>query len=251
MEKGFRIKLFKGRGAAALLLLVTASCLEAAGPGAEARKGGSAYEKKDWPGAVEYYSRALEKAPADKRLNFNIGNAYYRQEDYGKAEEFFSQAAASPKVAARAHYNRGNSFFKNGDMAGAIAGYRKAITLNPDDENAKFNLQLALAKALEQKKNNSCSKPADGDKKEDKKNQKKKQGGQDKKEDKPGGEKDSQEKEKQKEQEKKQAEARERSRQILEMIKEKEKAAARDPEATKQAVMKQGKPPPQARLEDW
>ena len=256
MEKGFRFRApdfrsfklprFKS-GAAALLLLAAAADLQAAGPGADARKGSSAYKKKDWPAAVEYYSRAMQKAPADKRLNFNVGDAYYRLEDYGKAGEFFDQAAASPKVAARAHYNRGNALFKSGDAAGAVAAYRKALSFDPKDENAKFNLQ----KALEQKKKNSCPNP-DEKKNEDKKEQeKKKQGGQDKKEEKQGGDKESQEKEKQKEQEKKKAEARERSRQILEMMKEKEKAAARDPEAMKQAALKQGKPQPQDRLEDW
>ena len=258
MEKGFRFKppdfrklasrlpRFKS-GAAALLFLAAASALQAAGPGPEARKGGSAYKKKDWQAAVEYYSRALQKAPADKRLNFNIGDAYYRQEDYAKAGESFEQAAASPKVAARAHFNRGNALYKSGDLAGAIAGYRKALAFDPKDENAKFNLQ----KALEQQKKNSCPNP-DEKKKDDKKDQdKKKQGDQDKKEDKQGGDKDNQEKEKQKEQERKKAEAKERSRQILEMMKEKEKAAARDPEALKQAAMQKGKPPPQDRLEDW
>ena len=257
MEKGFRFKRpdfksafrlprFKSGAAALLLLLAAAANLQAAGPGADARKGSSAYGKKDWPGAVEYYSRALEKAPGDKRLNFNIGNAYYRQEDYAKAGEFYDQAAASPKVAARAQYNHANALFKSGDLPGAIAGYRKALTIDPKDENAKFNLQ----KALEQKKKTGGK--CDKDKKEpDKKDQDKKQGDQDKKEDKPGGEKDSPEKEKQKEQEKKKAEARERNRQILEMMKEKEKAAARDPEAMRQASMKPGKPAPQNRLEDW
>jgi Ca-activated chloride channel family protein len=258
MEKGFRftppdfkklsarLPRFK-RGAAALLLLAASSSLQAAGPGADARKGASAYKKKDWQAAVEYYSRAMQKAPADKRLNFNIGDAYYKQEDYAKAGEFFDQAAASPKLAARAYYNRGNALFKSGDLAGAIAGYRKALSFDPKDENAKFNLQ----KALEQQKKNSCPNP-DDKKKDDKKDQdKKKQGDQDKKEDKSGGDKENQEKEKQKEQAKKKAEAKERSRQILEMMKEKEKAAARDPEAMKQAAMQKGKPPPQDRLEDW
>lgn len=256
MEKGFRFRTpdfrsfrlprFKS-GAAALLLLAAAADLRAAGPGADARKGSSAYEKKDWPAAVEYYSRAMQKAPADKRLDFNVGDAYYRLEDYGKAGEFFEQAAASPKVAAKAHYNRGNALFKSGDAAGAAAAYRKALAFDPKDENAKFNLQ----KALEQKKKNSCPNP-DEKKNDDKKEQdKKKQGGQDKKEEKQGGDKEDREKEKQKEQEKKKAEARERSRQILEMMKEKEKAAARDPEAMKQAALKQGKPNPPDRLEDW
>jgi len=259
MEKGFRFKRpefkwpafrlprFKG-GAAALLLLAAAANLQAAGPAADARKGASAYGKKDWPAAVEFYSRAMQKDPADKKLNFNIGDAYYRLEDYAKAKEAFEQAAASKKVAPRANFNRGNALLKSGDTAGAIAAYRKTLSLDPRDENAKYNLQ----KALEQKKKNSCPNPEEK-KNDDKKEQDKKKqgGGQEKKEEKPGGDKNDQEKEKQKEQEKKKEEARERSRQILEMMKEKEKADARNPEAIRQAAMKPGKPQPQDRLEDW
>ncbi len=252
MEKGFRFRFrlpsFRlprfWRGAAALLLLAGAANVKAASPGADARKGASAYNKKDWPGAVEFYSRALQKAPADKRLNFNIGDAYYRMEDYGKAGEFFDQAASSPKLGAKAMYNRSNALYKSGDLDGAIAGYRKTILMDPKDENAKFNLQ----KALEQKKKNSKQ---NSKKNDNKKDQDKKQGGQDKKDGKSGGDKDSPEKQKQKEQEKKKAQARERSSQILEMMKEKEKAAARDPEAIRQAAMQKGKPPPHDRLEDW
>ena len=255
MEKGFEFKrpslrlprFF--RGAAALLLLAGAA--QAASPGAEARKGNSAYGKKDYPKAVEHYSRAQAKAPKDRRLDFNIGNALYRAEEYDKAAEAYDKAAVSPKVAARASYNRGNAMFRKGDMAGAIAAYRQALDLAPGDKNAKFNLQ----KALEQKKKNSCEQPQDK-KDPDKKDQDKKPGGGegDKKEQEPKdgeSEQERQEKQKQQEQQKKKAEAQERSRQILEMMKEKEKAAARDPEAMKQAARQQGKPEPQSRLEDW
>ncbi|HCC49062.1 MAG TPA: hypothetical protein DEQ38_13245 [Elusimicrobia bacterium] len=259
MEKGFSFhrpslrlpRFFKGAGA---LLLLLAGAARAAGPAADARKGNAAYDGKDWPGAVEYFSRAQAKDPKDRRLDFNIGDAYYRSDEYDKAADAFDKAAASEKVAARAHYNRGNALFKKGDLAGAIAAYRKTLALKPGDENAKFNLQ----KALEQQQKNSCdNKDKKDDKKdEDKKEQDKKQGG-DQKDEKKDGEgdkekqKQEQERQKQQEQEKKKAEARERSRQILEMMKEKEKAAARDPEAMKQAARQQGKPEPQQRLEDW
>ncbi|MHB0995648.1 MAG: VWA domain-containing protein [Elusimicrobiales bacterium] len=246
MEKGFRLE-FRflrrpGAGAAlAAALLLSAGAASAAGPSAEARKGNSAYKKEDWPRAIEHYERAAAKAPADKRLNFNTGDAYYRLEDYAKAGEAFEQAAAAPEVAARAHYNRGNAFLKAGDPAGAIASYRKSLALDPDDENAKFNLQ----KALEQKKKNSCSGGGKEDKKDDKK--------QDKKDGKGGGEgkdkqRQDQQKQKEQEQQRKKNEAKEKSRQILEMMKEREKAAAKERQDARRAP---GNPRTENRLEDW
>jgi Ca-activated chloride channel family protein len=248
MEKGFSFgrpsfKLPRFFGAAALIF-ITAASAQAAGSASDARKGNSSYDDGDWEGAIGHYSRALARDPADKRLDFNIGDAYYRLEDYDKAKESFEQAAAAPKVAARAHYNLGNALFKKGDMSGAIEAYRRALEIKPQDENTRFNLQ----KALEQKQKNSCNKPDDKkdnkDKKDDKqdKDAEKKQGG-------DQGAKDK-EKQKQKEKEQKQAEARERSRQILEMMKEKEKADARDPENMRQAARKAGKADGN-RLEDW
>ncbi len=265
MEKGFKLRmnlpafLKKGGRLGGKAVLAAALALAAAGPARAgeadslAREGNSAYAKKDWPKAFEYYSRAQEKNPSDKRLDFNTGDAFYRMEEYAKAAEFFDQAAASPKIAGAAWYNRGNALFKSGDLAGAITRYRKALTLNPKDADANFNLQ----KALEQKKKEQSKSSKDKkDKDQEKKDQDKKQGGQDKKEDKGGGGQDKKDQDKQKEQEKqneqerKKAEAREKSRQILEMMKEKEKAAARGPEA--QPMMNQaGKPQPQQRLEDW
>jgi Ca-activated chloride channel family protein len=249
MEKGFSFNFSRPRflprffGAAALLIFAAAAA-QAAALGAEARKGNAAYDRGDWEGAIGHYSRGQAKAPGDKRLDFNIGSAYYRLEDYDKATESFDKASASPKVAARAHYNRGNALFKKGDLAGAIEAYRRTLDLKPGDENAKFNLQ----KALEQKQKNSCDKPEDKKENKDEKKDKdkdKKQGGGDKKD-----EKQEQEKQKQQEQEKKKAEARERSQQILEMMKEREKAAAQDPENLRQAARKAGKADGN-RLEDW
>ena len=260
MEKGFRFALrlpsarlfgkFGKFGAAALLLLLAGHAR--AGGAAEARRGNYAYRDSDWQRAIEHYNRALSAEPADKRLNFNAGDAYYRQEEYDKAAESFSQAAAAPKVAVKAEYNRGNALYRKGDLAGAIAAYRSALDKDPDNQDALFNLQ----KALEQKQKKSCPNPQDKKNDKDKKDQDKKDQGkkdQDKKDgkqdQKQGGDDDKQQQ--QSEQEKRKAEARERSRQILEMMKEREKSAARDPESIRQAAMRQGKPEQQKRLEDW
>ncbi len=288
MEKGFSLPSFRlkprwpWRRPAALLLVLAlgAGTAHAAGARAAARKGNSAYDRQDWSKAYENYARAMEKDPSDKRLNFNTGDAFYRLEDYAKAREFFEQAAADPALAAKAEFNRGNALYKAGDTKGAIEAYRRALTLKPGDRNARFNLQKALEKQEQDKKNqskNKCDKNSDENKDKNKQNkdQDKQNGGggggddkngksgqDDKDKDKNGGggqdQQDEKEKQKQKEeeqkreQERKQAEARERSRQILEMMKEREKAASRGQEGQMQrAAMNKGKPQSASRMEDW
>ncbi len=245
MEKGFRLN-FRlprlpgrfGKGALVLpLLLLPLAGARAAGQGAEARKGNSSYAAKDWQEAVEHYNRALLKAPADKRLNFNVGDAYYRMNDYDKAADSFGEAATSRKIADRAYYNLGNALFRKKDLQGAIAAYRSAINADPKDQNAKFNLQVALE---QQQKSSS------GDKKKEKN---KKSGAQNKQDQKQGSGKDKQKQ--QSEQEKRQAQAREQSRQILEMMKEKERSEQQDRQNMMQAAMRQGKQQQPDRLEDW
>ncbi len=246
MEKGFsfgslpRPPWRKAAGPLLVLLLACVQARAADSAGALARKGNSAYDKKDWSKAFEYYGRAAQKDPQDRRLDLNAGDAFYRLEDYAKAADLFNKAAASPKVAPMAEYNRGNALFKSGDLNGAIGAYRAALALDPKDENARFNLQ----KALEQKKQQNSSKNKNEKKDQQKQDQKK----QDQKKDQQDKQKQEQDQKKQ-EQEKKKAEAREKAKQILEMMKEKEKAAAKEPA---QQLMKQaGKPPPQPRREDW
>jgi Ca-activated chloride channel family protein len=246
MENGFSLKFRwkKPAGAAALaaaLCLCHPGALRAAGSsGALAREGNSAYARKDWPKAFEYYSRAMEKDPADKRLNFNTGDAFYKMQEYGKAGDYFDQAAASPKLAAKAAYNKGNSLYMSGDMQGAIAAYRRVLTLAPADANAKYNLQKALEQLKQQQQ------PKNDKKNQNKKDQDKKNSSQNKQD------QDKQkQQQKQQEQERQKAEAREQTKQILEMMKEKEQSAARSQNPAQDALRQAGKKQPPPRLEDW
>ena len=252
MEKGPGVNrtgitrfLKKSGGAAAALLLAAALCPRpcAAGPADLARKGNAAYKQENWPKAFEYYSRAAQAAPKDKRMEYNLAASIYKMEEYPKAAEAFESAAKDPELAPMAGYNRAVTLHKSGDLAGAIAGYRAVLRLNPKDENAKFNLQ----KALEEKKKNEENKDKKKDDKDKDKDKKK-----DDKDKKGGGgdDKDKQKSEAQKDQEKKKAEARERAKQLLEMMKEKEKESARANQAALQKMKKENTPPNSA-TEDW
>ena len=231
MEKGFAappllkkfLSRFRKAPAAALLAALALSSFlpraaNAASAESLARRGNSAYAKKDFPKAYEYYSKALEKSPKNKKIIFNRGAAYYRMEDYGKAAGEFEEAAKNPKFKSAADYNAGNAYFKNSELPKAIAKYREAILAAPRDQNAKYNLQ----KALEQQKQNQCNN------KNNKQDQKKKDQ-QQKPDNKSGGtdqeKKDQADSKKQEEQKKKEA-ARQAADKLLELMKEKEKSSA-------------------------
>jgi len=180
-----------------------------------AGKGNGAYNKKDYPKAYEYYGKALELEPKNSKIIFNSGDAVYRLEDYAEAGSAFNAAAAaSPALAHKARYNEGNVYFMQGDYRKAADTYRLAVLSDPKDEKAKFNLQRALERLQQNKKNQpQKDKQKQGQKKDDKKKE-----GRDKDKNKSGG----QDKEKQRQKD----EAKARSERLLEMMKEKEKSSA-------------------------
>ena len=47
----------------------------------------------------------------------------------------------------------GNSQFKQGDFASAVDNYKKAIQIRPDNEDALYNLELALRELTRKKEN--------------------------------------------------------------------------------------------------
>jgi Ca-activated chloride channel family protein len=90
-------------------------------------------------------------------------------------------------LKAQAFYNLGNAFFKKEKFKEAIEAYKRALALDPHDERAKWNLEIAERKQQEQKDKDKDKDKKDDQKKDDKKNDKKDQ---DKKNDKKDQDKD-------------------------------------------------------------
>ncbi|MCI0597411.1 MAG: tetratricopeptide repeat protein, partial [candidate division Zixibacteria bacterium] len=71
-----------------------------------------------------------------------------------------------------AHYNIGNGLFGAGKFAEAAGAFKKALEINPNDRDAKYNLELALKMLEEEKKNQKNQK----NQKQNQKNEKKDKG---------------------------------------------------------------------------
>jgi Ca-activated chloride channel family protein len=109
------------------------------------RQGNKLYHQGKYDEALSAYQEAQAEQPDLAELHYNVGNTLHRKEDYQEAaaETLQGLSKADPDLRARAYYNLGNSFYRQGQFPEAIAAYKEALKLNPDDQDAKHNLELA------------------------------------------------------------------------------------------------------------
>jgi len=114
-------------------------------------KGRKAYESGKYDEARAYYEHVLNNRKNDAAAQFGLGATAYKQQDMEIATRSLNAVKNSddPSLAAKALYNLGNMFRDQQKMAESLAMYRKALELDPMDEDAKINYEL-LKQVIEQ-----------------------------------------------------------------------------------------------------
>jgi len=137
-----------------LILLFLTAC--GSSVGRLNQRGNEAFAAQDYPSALEAYRQAQVEAPDVPEPYYNAANTYYRQQDYQQAELQTRQALrhADDALAQRSFYNLGNTYFQRGEFQQAVEAYKEALRLNPDDRDAKHNLELALQQLQQQQQQN-------------------------------------------------------------------------------------------------
>ena len=134
--------------------------------GNERMKAGKAEE------ALGFYDKAVAKLPNDPGAHFDRGAALYALSRFEEAGQEFLRAteAKDGALKASAFYNLGNAFFKKDKFKEAVEAYKRAMTLDPRDARAKWNLEIALRKQKdeEEKKKKDQDKNKDDKKDQDK-----------------------------------------------------------------------------------
>ncbi len=122
----------------ALIVLVLASARS------EVARGNAAFEKGEFDEAVERYAAAKSEDDSSLEIDYDLAAAYYKKDEFAKAEEKFRAASMSTDetLAARAFLGLGNALVKQGKLKEALASYRSALELDPEDERAKHNHEL-------------------------------------------------------------------------------------------------------------
>ena len=136
------------------------------------KKGNEAYKKNEFDKAAEQYQKVTAKTPANATAQYNLGNALYKNSKTDDAVTAYDNAANNlpDKVEkSKALYNKGVVLQNNKKLPECIAAYKDALKLNPQDEDARQNLQKALQqlKQQQQKDNKEQKKPKNEQKKKD------------------------------------------------------------------------------------
>lgn len=142
------------------------------------KDGNQAYEKGKYDDAEASYKKALEKNPKSKEAQVNLGNSYYKQQRFDDAMRQYGSATTtmkSPQEKSMAAYDIGNSLYSAQKYQDAINAYRQALKLNPNDDDARYNLQMARMKLKQQQQQNKDQKNKNQKKDQQKQNQQQQQ----------------------------------------------------------------------------
>ena len=133
------------------------------------------YQKQNYKAAEEYYESVLENDDSNSKAYFGKGSSLYMQNDLKNAEISFNESIADSEelLQSKAYFNLGNISYKNNKMDEALQFYKKALELNPDDDEARFNYEFIKYQKKPEEEKNEDEKD-EGKKDEEKKDEDKK-----------------------------------------------------------------------------
>ena len=122
------------------------------------------YENERFAEALRVYRDAQLEDPESPLLKFNIGGALYKIEDLQGALAEFDEVSQQSDDALRASslYNMGNVYFRQRQFPQAAQSFKEALAHDPQDEDARANLELALRYLQEQQQPQSGQKGESG-----------------------------------------------------------------------------------------
>ncbi len=105
--------------------------------------------------------------PDNDKLRYNIGNGLHEQKKYEDAFNEYEKSLDSKnsELRSKAYYNIGNTHYRMGKLPEAIEDYKKCLEINPDDEDAKYNIEFIEKKLKEQSQSSQSQEEQDKEQK--------------------------------------------------------------------------------------
>ncbi len=140
----------------ALMTLLAAGTLmgslSCTGGRADLVRGQQLYEAGKFLEAYEAFQRVLRQEGGPE-VRYNSGNTLYRLRQYTEAAKTWRESLNGPKdLKQQVFYNMGNAYVRAAEDANALSryldraieAYQEALRIDPTDQDAKWNLELAL-----------------------------------------------------------------------------------------------------------
>jgi Ca-activated chloride channel family protein len=142
------------RAAAAVILLLAFGTGWSVG---DVERGNRLFRAGKYEEAARVYQEVIAAGQAPAYVHYNLGTALLKLNRYAEAQQHLQLAMreADAELKQRASYNLGNRYLeaaRKGDageetpqlLAAAVESYKQALRLDPNDMDAKWNLELAL-----------------------------------------------------------------------------------------------------------
>jgi Ca-activated chloride channel homolog len=110
-------------------------------------KGNQLYKEKKFEQSEQQYQKAVNQTPTNSTANYNLGNAQFRKNDFENASKSFTASvdhADDKNIQENGYYNKGLALIKQQKVDESIDAWKNALKLDPNDEDARENLEKAL-----------------------------------------------------------------------------------------------------------
>ena len=128
--------------------------------------GNDAYDAERFDQALDDYRRAGELAPDDAAITYDIGNALHRLRRFEEATSASTAAVSQTNDAAllqRATYAVGSHAFRRDALEEAREAFISVLLRDPDDDDARHNLELVLQALAPPPAEETAPAPASGE----------------------------------------------------------------------------------------
>jgi Ca-activated chloride channel homolog len=133
------------------------------------------YKNQQFAQAAIEYAKVAAAEPENEKAKYNEANALYRQDKKLDAVQQYAVIAANskdPVMLAKSWYNKGVILTDQKNLEESIEAYKHALRNDPNDKEARENLQKALLE-LKSKKQENKKQQQDQQKKKEKPQQNK------------------------------------------------------------------------------
>ncbi len=137
------------------------------GPDPDTEEGARRFAEGDLPAALGAFSRALEAHPDAPENDLNIAGVHYRMGGESLADALLGYRSAADRsegtMRRDSFFNLGNALFQAEAFADAATAYGEAIVLDPEDVEARQNLELALRRQQDEQEQEQPQNEQGGD----------------------------------------------------------------------------------------